>query len=1104
MPATNISKVQRGFLGLLWLICVCVTQPSQELQSPQPKSRLRQSETRDQSLPTRTSQKDNEARQAMARADELRANWTETSLREAIEQYDEAALTWISALDFGNATHSTLKSGDLCFLLNEYAQAVKRYEKAEALADKTGDWPAKATAMARIGRLQSVLGNNDLAEKHLTKALDLSKQHEADRSINATNAYGEILSNLAEVSYAKGNFVKARELLESALDVWHDNPAGEARAHLFNGYIAGGIGDLQKAFAELSEALKLYQQVRDKGGEGLALTALGLWHSHREEYSLAVELHQDAVEIFRAIGDRHSQAVALNAFGQRYQIVRQYSLAFDHYQQALHLLEDIGSVDGITATLFKLASIQGLRNKPDEALALYERCVRLSHDTRKVRSEVYALNEIATFYAFQGRHELALKQYQRVMKFYESIGDLRGQATALNAYGDVLLQTGQPRVALDAFRRALPLSDKVGNKDIRISTLRNLARANLALGFHETALSWIQQALDIIEDLRANVESPDFRVSYFSGERKHYELCIEILMQLERLRPGRGFVAEALLMSEKSRARLLLDLVSESRTAPRLGPAPELIERERELRKLFQLQAQYRLNLSLAGEDSDEIAAVDRQLDQLGADYQEVQAQLRQKYPRLFSVEQSAPLSLQQIQNELRDDGTILLEYAMGEERSYLWAVTFNSLQYYELPARKRIEDAARELYRLTTARQGSSEQVENYQAHVETADNAYLEKATNLSQMLLGPVAEQLGNRRMLVVTEGALQHISLDALPVPVRKTDGPDRWANVSGKFLIEQNEIVVLPSISTLIAIRNTRPRAHSPVKLVAIIADPVFRNNDDRVNSEEVSRGIAQAATGKQSHQSSASTAANQTRNGALARLPYASEEADAISSVAPWGTTLVAKGFDATRETAMGPDIGQYQIVHFATHGLLDSQRPELSGLVLSSVDRDGQEKNGLMPLYDIYSMDLSAELTVLSACQTALGKDLQGEGVVGLTHSFISAGSNSVVASLWKVDDRATAFLMADFYESMLQKGMSPAVALRSAKLKVMRDKRWSAPYYWAGFVLQGEYTNHIVVARHPWLRFGLVLLGSLILLASVLLVIKRRKRRFPPAQST
>jgi CHAT domain-containing protein len=321
---------------------------------------------------------------------------------------------------------------------------------------------------------------------------------------------------------------------------------------------------------------------------------------------------------------------------------------------------------------------------------------------------------------------------------------------------------------------------------------------------------------------------------------------------------------------------------------------------------------------------------------------------------------------------------------------------------------------------------------------------------------------------------------------LPVQSAK---PASSVGVSPGFLIATNEVVTLPSASTLIAIRSKQTHSSSPGKLVAIIADPVLNASDDRIKPATAN------AVAQNTDQAEQQTAGNLS----LARLTHASEEADAISGVAPWGTTLVAKGFEASRETAMSPEVSKAQIVHFATHGFLNSEHPELSGIVLTMKDRNGANINGLMSLPDIYSLDLSAELTVLSACQTALGKDIKGEGLVGLTHSFMSAGAKSVVASLWKVDDRATAALMADFYDGMLKKGMTPAAALRYAKLKMMSEKQWSAPYYWAGFVLQGEYTNHIAVERHSWLRPGLIVLFFLLLTAVAVLVLQKQRRIRP-----
>jgi CHAT domain-containing protein len=203
------------------------------------------------------------------------------------------------------------------------------------------------------------------------------------------------------------------------------------------------------------------------------------------------------------------------------------------------------------------------------------------------------------------------------------------------------------------------------------------------------------------------------------------------------------------------------------------------------------------------------------------------------------------------------------------------------------------------------------------------------------------------------------------------------------------------------------------------------------------------------------------------------------------------------EGLDASRETAMSPRIGEYQIVHFATHAVFNNDHPEVSGIALTMVDRNGVDTDGLLPLHDIYKLNLSAELTVLSACQTALGKDIKGEGLVGLTHGFMSAGSKSVISSLWKVDDRATAALMSDLYDSMLRKGLSPVAALRAAKLKMMKDPRWNAPYYWAGFVFQGDYESRIVVDQNSNPRVLLPVAVLLVLLASGLIVILRRRRR-------
>lgn len=1071
-----------------------------ELRSRETTETVRPYELKVHSLATVTTadRKDSEARQLLANAEVLRAGWNESSLRVAIEMYGKAALVWTSISDYSNASNAALKAGDVCFQLSAYPEALKHFQNAAKLGRQTGDRISEGRALSRIGRVHSYLGDNDLAHATLVKALAVLERRESNPTSIVSHAYAEAVSCMAEVIYAKGNLLKAHTQFERARKLFSDDRKGRARTHLFAGYIAGPTGQPEKAMSEISEAMTLYQATGDKTGEGLALTALGLSYSMKRKEDEAIKRHRDAIKIFQPIGDRHSEAIAFNAIGQAFEHLANYDGALDSHENAFRLFESIGALDLAIAALYKVGTVYLEKEKFDEALVYFQRTLVLSRTAKKIRYEAFVLEGIALVYDAQGRSEEALNQYRAILQFYKTTGDVSGQALALNHYGSFLLKLGQKQQALDRFHRALPLSERVGDTGIWLTTLHNISRAHLSLGSFDAALSVIEESIETIEGLRKDVGSPDLRALYFSVVRKHYDLWIDILMQLDHAQPGKGYDVKALLVSDRSRARSLIDLLSEPRADLLHGAAAQLAERERELRGLISVLAQHQMELSLNRKEPAEAAEVANDVAQLKAQYQEVQSLLAEQAPKQLSLDSFEPLSIEQIRSELREPDTMLLQYALGDERSYLWAVTANSLDSYELPGRKVIEDAAIEVYRLFTARQAPVDTIKgDYRAHVEAADNALPEKASKLSQMLLGQVAQQLGNRPLLVVTEGALQAIPFDALPAPEAQFVGPTDFETFADSLLIFRHEISSLPSISTLRAIRSEEERASSPNRTVAVIADPVFSKNDERVRSAPMTPVVAGAASDRDPNAPAERGLLGVSRGNTLARLTYSSAEADAISAAAPSGTTMIIKGFSASRETAMSSRLGEYQILHFATHGFLDSEHPELSGIVLTMVDPKGAHQNGVMPLHDIYSLNLSAELTVLSACQTALGKDVSGEGLVGLTHSFMSAGSKSVVASLWKVDDRATANLMRPFYESLLQQGMSTRAALRAAKLKMIKEKQWREPFFWAGFVLQGEYTNHIVVENDSWLHPGWVLLALLILLSLGVVVFRRRHAR-------
>lgn len=1050
---------------------------------------------------TPTDYQKNIAQRATASATILRANWTEKSLRQAIEKYDEAGLHWLSLNNLRSAAVATMEAGEVCLALGDYREALRRYQKGAAYAKNAGAKLEESKALREMGRLNSYLGDNDRAQERVLEAKKLlALDSHVDRTDTLKDNYAESLNILGEISYSKGDLLKSSKQFEDALRSFGEigDRKGEARAHLFVGYIAGGLGDPDKAVAELSQALRLNRAIGNKSGEGLCLTALGLAHSLNRNEEQAIKLHREAIDIFRSIGDGPSEAVAVNGLGQVYENLMEYPTALDNYRQTLRLAQEKGNLDIASVALLNVARVYRLSGDTNQALSYYEKCLKLSRSAKKVRTEANALNDVAVLYAAQGNREKTIAQYRKILRFYTSITDRRRQAIAWNNLGDAYFRFGEKQKALESYNRGLPLSEQAGDKAVLISSLYNIARAQRDLGALELALASIQRSILIIEDLRTSVTSPDFRISYFSGVRKHYDLCIAILMQLDRQHPGGGFDAAGLLTSEKGRARSLLDTLTEVRADIRPGVAPELLARERYLRGLIRSQASYQMGLSISGKAPAEKEEVAHQVNQLRAEYDELEALLRDQHSRFSDSNQSAPLSLEQVQAQLRDDDTIFLEYALGDEHSYLWAVTRDSLRSYELPSRSILEEAAREVYKLLTARQGVDGTIgKDYQANVEKADRAYYEKALNLSQLLLGPVADQLGTKRIVVVTEGMLQYIPMSSLPVPHPKLaaliKGEVLPVTADALLLLDTNEIVTLPSISTLAAIRRQKPTVSSSDKIVAVFADPVFNTNDDRLQNRSTKLDTAFSNSDKDDSQVALRDLAG---NGGPRRLVYSSEEADAIAATTPRGTAMVAKSFEANRETAMRPSIGEYRIVHFATHGFYNSEHPELSGIVLAMVKPDGSRVNGFMPLQDIYKLNLSAQLVVVSACDMALGKDIKGEGLVSFTRGFIYAGSKSVVTSLWKVDDRATAKLMKVFYESMLQDGMTPAAALRLAKQKIRRERAWSAPFFWAGFELQGEYNEPIARGSDPSYRMNLVISVVLVLISVGAIVLQRRRR--------
>jgi CHAT domain-containing protein len=465
-------------------------------------------------------------------------------------------------------------------------------------------------------------------------------------------------------------------------------------------------------------------------------------------------------------------------------------------------------------------------------------------------------------------------------------------------------------------------------------------------------------------------------------------------------------------------------------------------------------QAPLRSGDVFAGE---QISSLEKETEDIRAQLARLDDLIKEADPKLYALVRPQTAAGTSIQRQL-DDNTLLLEYSLGEQRSYMWAVTQDAIQGFPLPSRADIERVANRIVKSLADRNRTinGETVVQYNSRRGQAERDFDAASADLSDLVIGPLAPLLGNKRLVIVADGALQLVSFAALPLPHTGPQPPRR--------LIDDHEIVYEPSASVLALQRSELANRQRAPGGVAILADPVFDKDDVRVASAQPR--INPPRNGPNSNGSAGPEIATQRRAVSRAlediglesftRLRSSATEAQKIMAVAPKGQNKEALDFDASRETATDRELSKYRVVHFATHAVVNYEHPELSGIVLSLVDRKGQPQDGYLRLHDIYNLNLPADLVVLSACQTGVGKEIKGEGLIALTRGFMYAGAQRVVASLWKVDDVATSNLMAEFYKQMFVSGLRPAAALRAAQITLAKKH---SPADWAGFVLQGEW---------------------------------------------
>jgi CHAT domain-containing protein len=956
-------------------------------------------------------------------------------------------------------------------------QAATTYRKALAAWQSLGESTWEAEARTCIAMWESRSSDYKAATVDLQAALELWQ------GLGKQERQAEVWSWLGVVYGNTQGPDKAREPWERSRDLWHELKESFEEAQIQNNFCyldraTGSLSSLTRALDCYKESAAFFHQQGAAAQEAESLNFIGGIYDELGEPDDALAAYQRALDLWQLLGNHEKEATLLNNLGRFHRRLGEWQEALRFYDLAWKARSDVDDPALAGSVLNNIGSVYLFLGEPLRARSYLEDAQKLQRQAGDRSKEYFPLDNLGTAWRNLGDGERALDYHHRAFKVADELGSNpmkagsrlgmaevhldRGDSAAalgeldkalqilgdkdaprlhtqvLQLRGQALTLAGQAPEALPVLQEALSRRRELHDPAGEAETLDALVLVERSLGRDADALTHAQAAVDIVEGLRsALLGAEDLRASFLAARRRSFSLLIDLLM-------ARGDAQEAFKVSERAHARSLLDVLSAG-AAARASASSDLLARRSSLLHQLSVKAGWRWKASGAKAE-----ALGNEINDLRSKIDNVDGEIGRSDPRFAELSAPRPVSPQEAADGL-EPGTMLLEYSLGEDRSFLWAIEPGRVRSFPLPAQAKIERLARQIYREMS-------QVESGSTHPGQA-------AERLSQILLGPVwADRTRGKtpplqRLVVVPDGALSLLPFAALPVP----DPGRSWKSPSSLLpLLERVEVVSIPSATTLAAQRRLPKGRARASQWAAVFGDPVYSADDPRLARRAAEE---RAAPGRSRGAKPAVKPVRRGGNGSapslpLPRLAATGREAEAIRDLAPAGKVKLALGLDATREAVLAGNLRDFRILHFATHAVADTENPELSGLVLSQVDAAGRLREGFLGLSDIYDLDLDAGLVVLSGCRTALGKEVRGEGLMGLTRGFQYAGAPRVVASLWPVEDRSTTELMTRFYQAMWgAHPLAPAAALREAQRWLRQDPRYRDPHSWAGFVFQGDW---------------------------------------------
>lgn len=983
------------------------------------------------------------------------------------------------------------QSGDAAFLvrtlgrlaevylkLNDTDSALPAAREALDLSRRAGDATLLADTLNVSGVVHRSLEDNERAR------LLFNEAHALSLSRNYRRGEARSLTELGTTYFNQDEPDKAAACGEAALPIWRELQDKREEAHAL--YTLGApymrLGRLAEAVSVLESAATVFRELGSPAQEASALLELNFFAIRGGQWGRALALLN---RIQSLVTDKEAEpfraAQIAMSFGEVYEAYGQLETAHTYYSEAATLYRD--HAHSVTAAIdagSKAGRVQARRGDYQGAVRQIEEGLRLAEQVDNRLRIALCHEDLGRAHLSAGLQPQAKDEFLQAVSWYGQTGNPRERARAQTFLAQIDYMQGDWAAASTTYREALQVFQEFGDYTNEAAVRFGLGKMELEQQNLEEAGHHLKRSITLTEQLRENAAGKDLRTSFLDSVHDRYETYVEWLMQLNSAHPGAGFDVRAFEASELGRARSLLDSLRDYQRELRREADPALLIEEEALQKKEQSLLDKLAKLQSENGDAEKVKEVEDELMRVRARSETVEAQINSD-AKFNNLLRPMPLTLEEIRSHITDEETSLLEFSLGERKSYLWVVTQDGMTSYELPDKQTIKTAGLRLANLLAApRIGPGQETE-----IESA-------AAEVSRLVLGPAAGNLRSRRLIVVPDGILQYIPFQIL------TDTSD-----AGEPLVARHEIVNAPSASSLVLLRReTAGRPVAPKLLAAFGAPAVLSNYVPTAPAQRQEREGVASPSDESGTRASAGGPADTLDPNSIGSLFFAKQELTVLRKLASADEALVYSGYDATRDRLRALDLQQYRILHFATHGLLDAGQPARSGLILSLVDQDRRPVNGFVGLSDVYNLHAPVDLVVLSACRSALGEDVRGEGLVGLTRGFMYAGASGVVASLWKVDDEATAELMKHFYAHMLQRGMTPAAALREAQNNLRQEPQWRSPYYWAAFTLHGEYRQVIkppgrspMSGRLKGVVAGILLLLSLLAGAAWWLIRRRSK---------